>query len=65
MRLDGGDSSAVKDGLQNVLQVQATSSAFAAILCNGSVVTWGDISSGGDSSTVQDQLNNVQHNSSH
>ena len=34
--------------------------AFAAILADGSVVTWGDPSAGGDSSRVQDQLRNVQ-----
>ena len=33
--------------------------AFAAILRDGSVVTWGQ-GSGGDSSSVQDQLKNVQ-----
>ena len=34
--------------------------AFAAILDDGSVVTWGDADSGGDSSAVQHQLSNVQ-----
>ena len=34
--------------------------AFAAILGDGSVVTWGDADSGGDSSAVQDQLRDVQ-----
>ena len=33
--------------------------AFAAILIDGSVVTWGSPFSGGDSSTVQAQLRNV------
>jgi len=36
----GGDSSQVQD-LKGVQQVQATESAFAAILADGSVVTWG------------------------
>ena len=40
-------------------QVQATSYAFAAILADGSVVTWGK-HAGGDSSDVHDQLKNVQ-----
>lgn len=40
-------------------QVQATESAFAAILVNGCVVTWGDSRSGGDSSAVRDQLRNL------
>ena len=35
--------------------------AFAAILDDGSVVTWGHALRGGDSSAVQDQLKNV-HN---
>ena len=56
----GGDSSAVQDQLRNVQQVHATGVAFAAILADGSVVTWGDPDGGGDSSAVQDQLRNVQ-----
>lgn len=39
----GGDSSAVRDRLQNVQQVQSTDGAFAAILRDGTVVTWGDL----------------------
>ena len=39
-------------------QVQASNGAFAAILADGSVVTWGY--SGGDSSAVQDELKSVQ-----
>ena len=34
--------------------------AFAAILADGLVVTWGDPGYGGDSSEVQDQLKGVQ-----
>eukprot|EP00439_Symbiodinium_sp_Y106_P008321 s90_g1.t1 len=41
-------------------QTQASPDAFAAILGDGSVVTWGSTRSGGDSSSVQDQLKNVQ-----
>ena len=41
-------------------QIQATDGAFAAILEDGSVVTWGDARSGGDSSAVRDQLRGVQ-----
>ena len=44
----GGDSSEVKDQLKGVQQVHATGRAFAAILADGSVVTWGDRISGGD-----------------
>ena len=38
----------------------AVAAAFAAILADGSVVTWGHPDLGGDSSAVQDQLRNVQ-----
>ena len=34
--------------------------AFAVVLGDGSVVTWGSAHFGGDSSAVQDQLKNVQ-----
>ena len=66
----GGDSSAVKD-LRGVQTVQGTAmfkavndfilgGAFAAILADGSLVTWGNPNSGGDSSAVQDRIRNVQ-----
>ena len=42
-------------------QIQASIYAFAAILGDGSVVTWGHEHYGGDSHAVQDQLKNVQH----
>ena len=38
----------------------STEYAFATILADGSVVTWGDSLYGGDSSKVQGQLRNVQ-----
>ena len=41
-------------------KIQATHGAFAAILEDGSVVTWGPAQHGGDSSAVRDQLNGVQ-----
>ena len=41
-------------------KVQTTQHAFAAILADGSVVTWGNPNDGGDSSEVQDQLKGVQ-----
>ena len=56
----GGDSSAVQCQLGHVCQIQATSQAFAAVLKDGSVVTWGNAYFGGDSSTVQDRLQRVQ-----
>ena len=40
-------------------QIQASQGAFAAILGDGSVVSWGKADDGGDSSAVQDQLKNV------
>eukprot|EP00435_Cladocopium_sp_Y103_P052315 s29_g16.t1 len=46
--------------LKGVQQVQACGSAFAAILADGSVVTWGDLDYGVDSSEVQDRLKGVQ-----
>ena len=56
----GGDSSAVQDQLRDVQKIQAASGAFAAILEDGSVVTWGNADFGGDSSAVRDQLRGVQ-----
>ena len=46
-------------GVQTTNQV-GTSSAFAAIVADGRVVTWGNPRSGGDSTAVRDQLRNVQ-----
>ena len=58
----GGDSSAVRDQLKNVQQIQATDRAFAAILGDGSVLAWGQASSGGHCwSAICDQLKNVHH----
>ncbi|OLQ05389.1 putative E3 ubiquitin-protein ligase HERC2 [Symbiodinium microadriaticum] len=56
-KLQNGDSLTL-----HLSQVQAcaTDSAFAAILGDGSVVTWGGADKSGDSSAVQDQLKNVQ-----
>ena len=49
----------LKDQLRIVQQIHATERAFAAILADGSVVTWGSPEDGGDSTTVKDQLRNV------
>ena len=49
--------SVAPDQLRNVQHIQCSSSAFAAILADGFVVTWGDVSDGGNGSAVQ----NVQH----
>ena len=56
MLVMGGDGSAVQDQLKDVHQIQAGRFAFAAILGNGSVVTWGDARHGGDSSALHNQL---------
>ena len=56
----GGDSSEVQDQLKGVQQIQATYSAFAALVADGLVVTWGNPGYGGDSSEAQDQLKGVQ-----
>ena len=42
------------------VQVQSNPDAFAALLGDGSVVTWGHAEHGGNSSAVQHQLKNVQ-----
>ena len=51
----------MQEQLENVQQLQASNAAFAAILKDGSIVTWGSALSGGDGSSVQDQLRNVEH----
>ena len=56
----GGESSAVREQLCDVEQIQATKAAFAAIRKDGSVVTWGDGRLGGSSSSVQADLKDVQ-----
>ena len=50
----------MQDELRNVQRVQASCVAFAAILGNGSAVTWGLVKCGGDSSAVQHQVKNMQ-----
>ena len=50
----------MQDQLKNVRQIEAGAAAFAAILGDESVVSWGVADFGGDSSAVQDQLKNVQ-----
>ena len=51
-----GDYSEVQHELKGVQCIQATGQAFAAILADGSVASWGAPSAGGDSSAVQEQL---------
>ena len=56
-RLQNGDSLTLHI---NKVQIQATYGAFAAVLGDSSVVTWGHAAYGADSSAVQDQLQHVQ-----
>ena len=51
----------MQDQLKGVQQIQASKGAFAAVLTDGTVVTWGNEDQGGDSRAVQDQLQVVQH----
>ena len=51
----------MQDQLKSVQQIQASRGAFAAILADGSVVTWGNPKVGGDSRAVQDEPTAVQH----
>ena len=46
----GADSSQVQEQLRNFQLIQATGSAFAAMLESGAVVTWGSPDYGGDRS---------------
>ena len=50
----------MKEQLKHVVKVTGTDRAFAAILADGHVVTWGDPKCGGDSSSVQSELVNVR-----
>ena len=51
----------MQDQLKNAPYLQASAGAFAAVLSDATVVTWGRIHDGGDSSSVEDQLRDVQH----
>ena len=46
--------------LINLRKIQVTRRAFAALLADGSVITWGAPDCGGDSSAVKNRLRNVQ-----
>lgn len=48
------------DQFRHLQHIQETENAFAAILEDGSVVTWGDPTRGGDSGFVQDQFPHVR-----
>lgn len=57
---DQQDGSHGSHRFKDVREVHATQRAFAAILGDGSVATWGNPHWGGDSTAVQAQLKNVQ-----
>ena len=56
--LNGGES--IESQLRQVEEIVANTDAFAALLQDHTVVTWGNPGCGGDSSAVQDQLQNVR-----
>ena len=56
----GGCCAHVQTRLKGVKQIQATRLAFAALLSDETVVTWGHPNFGGDSSRVHEKLQNVQ-----
>jgi hypothetical protein len=53
----GGDSSNVKQQLQNIKKIYSNTYAFVAIDNNGKIITWGSFTDGGNSSSVQHLLN--------
>ena len=53
-------TASLQESLRGVKQVQASDEAFAAILSDGSVVSWGQFRSGGDSTAVQMQLQDAR-----
>ena len=55
----GGDSSVVQHRLKDVRAIHATEFAFAAILADGSAVTWGDLECT-DDSPATDQLRSAR-----
>eukprot|EP00913_Durusdinium_trenchii_P019074 g17926.t2 len=51
----------VQDQLKHVREIQASRSAFAAVLADGSIVAWGNAREGGDMSvSIREQLRDVQ-----
>jgi alpha-tubulin suppressor-like RCC1 family protein len=57
----GGDSNHVQFKLKNVKMVASTNTAFAALLENGNVVTWGNEDEGGKiPEPIENQLKNVK-----
>ena len=60
---DGGDSTAVRDRLRNVQQIQSSDHAFAALMADGTVASWGVYEEGLDTATYLElvaELKDVQ-----
>ena len=55
----GGDSSSITASFSNVQTIYNNGLAFAVLMNDGTVVTWGNASNGGDSSSVSSQLTDV------
>ena len=59
--IDAASSASVASLLNNVVNIYATQTSFAALLANGNVVSWGDLDRMGASlNTVQSSLTNVK-----
>ena len=56
---EGGDSSSITASFSNVQTIYNNGLAFAVLMNDGTVVTWGNASNGGDSSSVSSQLTDV------
>lgn len=57
---NGGNSSAVRNKLNNIAQIFSNLTAFAALKEDGTVVSWGNADNGGDSSDVSAKLTGVK-----
>ena len=60
--VDAADTTSIASSLTNVAQIYATQSAFAALLTNGNVISWGDLERMQTSlNAVQSSLTNVKN----
>ncbi|MFZ6725397.1 hypothetical protein ACO0K2_07855 [Undibacterium sp. MH2W] len=60
--VDAADTTSIASSLSNVAQIYATQSAFAALLTNGNVISWGDLQRMQTSlNAVQSSLTNVKN----
>ena len=51
-----GELPMVREHLRNVSHLASSRSAFAALISDGTVATWGDVRFGGNSDDVSEQL---------